>query len=116
MRPLAKGVVLALLIIVGATSIAQRIDNETSVSLGTGMTVFGLSFAAWAALLGWVIFVLRREFAELRLSVREETERRRQADERAHQDRLQIERRLTEIEANWRNHASPPHKPLRGRD
>jgi len=116
MSSFIKAAALAGAIVAGSSVIAQHIDAETNVSLGTGMTVFGLAFGAWAAVLGWIMFVLRREFSELRFTVREEMERRRQADERAHQDRLQIERRLTEIEANWRNHSAPPHKPPRGRD
>jgi len=87
---------------------AEVITDQTSVSLGTGMTVLGVSFGAWAFVLGWVLTVVRREFAELREFVREESDRRRAADERAHDDRLKLERRLTEIETYWRsqNHGS----------
>jgi hypothetical protein len=85
---------------VGATDV---ISENTAVSLGTGMTVLGVSFGAWAFILGWVLTVVRREFSELREFVREESDRRRAADERAHQDRLQLERRLTEIETYWRS-------------
>jgi hypothetical protein len=83
--------------------LADKIDDATEVSLGTAITVFGLAFGAWAVVLGWVMFVIRREFGELRGFVREESERRRESDERAHQDRLQLERRLTEIESYWRH-------------
>jgi hypothetical protein len=81
---------------------AQHINDATAVSLGTAITVFGLAFGAWAVVLGWVMFVIRREFSELRAHVHEESDRRRAADDRAHQDRLHLERRLTEIETFWR--------------
>ena len=81
---------------------AQHIDDGTAVSLGTAITVFGLAFGAWAVVLGWVMFVIRREFSDLRGFVREEADRRRQSDEMARQDRLHLERRLTEIETYWR--------------
>jgi type VI protein secretion system component VasK len=83
--------------------LAEVITEQTSVSLGTGLSVLGVSFGAWAFVLGWVMFVVRREFGELRKFVEEESKRRRDADERAHQDRLQLERRLTEIETYWRS-------------
>jgi cell shape-determining protein MreC len=83
--------------------LAEVITDQTSVSLGTGLSILGVSFGAWAFILGWVLMVVRREFAELREFVQEESERRRNADDRAHQDRLQLERRLTEIETYWRS-------------
>jgi hypothetical protein len=50
------------------------------------------------------MFVVRREFGDLREFVREQAQQQRAADDRAHQDRITIERRLTEIEASWRAH------------
>jgi len=82
---------------------AEQITDETAIGLGTAITVFGLAFGAWAVVLGWVMMVVRREFADLREFVRTEADRRREADDRAHQDRLQLERRLTEIETYWRS-------------
>ncbi len=102
MALLVRAAVLFAALMVFATVTAQHIDDETSIHIGTAITVFGLAFGAWAVVLGWVMFVVRREFGELREHVREESERRRQADDRAHQDRLHLERRLTEIETFWR--------------
>ena len=82
---------------------ADVITDETAVSLGTGLAILGVAFGAWAFVLGWVLMIVRREFADLRGFVQEESERRRNADERAHHDRLQLERRLTEIETYWRS-------------
>jgi uncharacterized protein (UPF0254 family) len=83
--------------------LAEVITEQTSVSLGTGLTVVGVSFGAWAVILGWIMFVVRSEFAELKEFVRKDSERRQASDERAHHDRLQLERRLTEIETYWRS-------------
>ena len=95
------GALFVVTILLGSV-VAEHIDDQTDVSLGTAITVFGLAFGAWAVVLGWVMFVIRREFGELREHVREESDRRRAADDRAHQDRLHLERRLTEIETYWR--------------
>ena len=102
MALLARAVALFVVTLFLSSVTAQHIDDATAVNLGTAITVFGLAFGAWAVVLGWVMFVIRREFAELRDFVREESERRRQSDDRAHQDRLHLERRLTEIETFWR--------------
>ena len=94
---------IALLLLLGATLVAEPIHEATSVELGTAITVFGLAFGAWAVVLGYVMVIIRREFHELREFVREEASHRRNADDRAHHDRLQLERRLTEIETYWRS-------------
>jgi hypothetical protein len=82
---------------------AEHITDDTEIGLGTAITVFGFAFGAWAVVLGYVMFIMRREFSELRGFVREESERRRVSDDRAHQDRIHLERRLTEIETYWRS-------------
>ena len=102
-HPFARAFLLFGAVFWFSVGAAEVITEETSISLGTGMTVLGVSFGAWAFVLGWVLTVVRREFAELREFVREESDRRRAADERAHHDRLQLERRLTEIETYWRS-------------
>jgi hypothetical protein len=104
MPPLAQAIATFLSAVLAGTVVADTISDASEISLGTAITVFGVAFGAWAVVLGWVMFVVRREFAELRQFVRQESERQRVADDRAHQDRLIIERRLTEIEVIWKNH------------
>jgi hypothetical protein len=87
------------MMMLGASIAGAEINEATHVELGTALTVFGLAFGAWAVVLGYVMAVVRKELGELRVFVREEAERRRTADERAHEDRLKIERRITEVEA-----------------
>jgi hypothetical protein len=102
MALLVRAVALFVATMMFGTVAADRITDSTEVSLGTAITVFGLAFGAWAVVLGYVMVIIRKEFGELRDFVREESDRRRAADERAHQDRLHLERRLTEIETFWR--------------
>ena len=103
MTLLIRATALFVATLVVGTVIAETIHDQTEIGLGTAITVFGLAFGAWAVVLGWVMLVVRREFSELRGFVREESERRRQADDRAHQDRLSLEQRLTQIETYWRH-------------
>ena len=102
MALIARAVALFVATLLIGSVTAQHIDDTTEISLGTAITVFGLAFGAWAVILGYVMVIIRKEFGELREFVREESERRRMADDRAHQDRLHLERRLTEIETFWR--------------
>jgi hypothetical protein len=109
MTLLIRATALFVATLVIGSVLAETIHDQTEIGLGTAITVFGLAFGAWAVVLGWVMFVIRREFSELREHVREESDRRRQADDRAHQDRLHLEQRLTQIETYWRqvNHGLP---------
>ena len=104
MTPLAQAISLMLVSLLTGTVVADTISDVTEISLGTAITVFGAAFGLWAVVLGWVMFVVRREFGDLREFVREQAQQQRAADDRAHQDRITIERRLTEIEASWRAH------------
>jgi hypothetical protein len=98
-----RAIVLFIATILLGSVTADQITDDTEIGLGTAITVFAAAFGAWAVVLGWVMLVVRREFAELREFVREESDRRRLSDERAHQDRIHLERRLTEIETYWRS-------------
>lgn len=108
MTPLFRATALVISTLWLGSVVAGSISDDTQISLSTAITVFGAAFGAWAFLLGYVIFVVRKEFSELRHFVREESERRRESDDRAHQDRLHLEQRLTQIETYWR-HVSNNH-------
>ena len=103
MTPLLRATALVIATLWLGGVVADNITDDTKVNLSTAITVFGAAFGAWAFLLGYVIFVVRKEFSELRRFVREESDRRRESDDRAHQDRLHLEQRLTQIETYWRH-------------
>ena len=106
MTPLLRATALTIASLWLGGVVADSISNDTDISLGTAITVFAAAFGAWAFLLGYVMFVVRREFSELKDFVRDDAERRRHSDDRAHQDRLQLEQRLTQIETYWRHVAN----------
>jgi hypothetical protein len=99
---MGRAVLITALMLFGASIVADSINDRTDIELGTAVTVFGIAFGAWSVLLGWVMLVVRREFQELKDSVREEAQHRRNSDDRAHQDRIVIERRISEMEAALR--------------
>ena len=39
---------------------------EESISIGTGLTVLGMAFTAWAFVVAWGVGVVRREVAEIK--------------------------------------------------
>ena len=99
-RAVGAGIVTTVLGVAAADSV---ITNNTTIGLGTALTVFGAAFGAWAVLLGWVMLVLNRKFDELREMFQDAAELQRERDEKAHSDRIHIERRITEVEAAIRN-------------
>lgn len=102
MSALFRSACLAALLLAASAYGVEVIDDHTAITMPTALSIFGAAFGAWAVLLGWVLAVLRREFSELKSYVMSEASRRVESELRAHQDRVQIERRLAEIEVAMR--------------
>lgn len=86
----------------GAVVADTTITSDTQIGIGTALAVFGAAFGAWAMVLGYVMVIMRREFADLREIVKEQAIAQLQRDAKAHEDRIHIERRLTDLEAQLR--------------
>lgn len=88
-----------------AEGAGQVITGESAISITTALTVAGAAFGGWAVVIGYVLAMVRKDVTDLRLVVREYADDSKDREEKAHGDRLHIERRITELESAIRRNA-----------
>lgn len=56
----------------GPTHVSEEFNVD--IDIGTGLTILGMAFGGWAAVVAWGIGVIRKEVAEIKLQTARTTE------------------------------------------
>lgn len=69
----------------------QTITEVAHISIGTGLSILGLAFGAWAYVVYWGVTVIRNEVSELKEDVKT-------AAEKSHTRDVHLENRIAHLE------------------
>lgn len=72
------------------------------IPISTALALLGAAFGAWAFVLGWVLWIVRKEVHELKTLVEVSAERQVKREDAAHADRVELEGRMSTLEAEFR--------------